>query len=189
MPDPDSARRLIIPTQNPDIRLIVARSRDAPTFVASGAAQAGIVGRDILAESAPDNVCQPLDLRIAQCHMAVAVPRKSAQWPPKVVATKYPNIARKHFPGANIIKLNGSLELAPLVGLADAIVDLVDTGKTLKENGLVQKTILMRCAAQLIVNRVAARQFRPQLAQFQQQLAQALPPLPPLPLPPAAPDA
>lgn len=178
-PAPDSAdsRRLIVPTQNPELRLIVARSRDAPTFVASGAAQIGIVGRDILAESAPENICQPLDLRIAKCKMAVAVPQNASadKWPPKTVATKYPNIARARFPGANIVKLNGSLELAPLVGLADAIVDLVDTGETLRENGLVLKDILLQCAAQFVVNRAAARRFRPQITEMQNQLAQVRP--------------
>ena len=177
-PSPDAAdsRRLIVPTENPELRLIVARSRDAPTFVASGAAQAGIVGRDILAEFAPDNICLPLDLRIAKCRMAVAVPQNcNAGWPPKTVATKYPNIARRRFPGANIVKLNGSLELAPLVGLADAIVDLVDTGDTLRDNGLVEKDILMQCAAQFVVNRVAARRFRPQIAGLQKRLAEVRP--------------
>ena len=171
------SRRLIIPTENPELRIVVARSRDTPTFVASGAAQIGIVGRDILAESVPENICLPLDLRVARCKMAVAVPEASADsnLPPQTVATKYPNIARRHFPGANIIKLNGSLELAPLVGLADAIVDLVDTGNTLRENGLVLRSVLMACAAQFIVNRVAARRFRPQIADLQKRLAEARP--------------
>ena len=177
LPDAADSRRLIVPTENPEIRLIVARSRDAPTFVASGAAQAGIVGRDILSEAAPENICQPLDLRVARCQMAVAVPRKNqgAEWPPKVVATKYPAVARAVFPAANIVKLNGSLELAPLVGLADAIVDLVETGKTLEQNGLVLKQTLMQCAAQFIVNRAAARRFRPQIADLQNRLAAVRP--------------
>ena len=178
-PEPEAARsrRLIVPTENPELRIVVARSRDTPTFVASGAAQIGIVGRDVLAEAAPENVCQPLDLRVARCKMAVAVPEEFADSdaPPQTVATKYPNIARRHFPGANIVKLNGSLELAPLVGLADAIVDLVDTGKTLRENGLVQRSVLMACAAQFIVNRVAARRFRPQIADLQRRLAEVRP--------------
>ena len=177
LPDAADSRRLIVPTENPELRLIVARSRDAPTFVASGAAQAGIVGRDILSEAAPENICQPLDLRVARCQMAVAVPRKNqgAEWPPKVVATKYPAVARAVFPAANIVKLNGSLELAPLVGLADAIVDLVETGKTLEQNGLVLKQTLMQCAAQFIVNRAAARRFRPQIADLQNRLAAVRP--------------
>lgn len=179
---PADSRRLAVPTQDPNLRLIVARSRDAPTFVASGAAQAGIVGRDILAESAPENICQPLNLRVAKCRMVVAVPaERAAAWPPRrarplAVATKYPNIARARFPGANIVKLNGALELAPLAGLADAIVDLADSGKTLRENGLAEVETLLDCAAQFIVNRVAARRSRRQIAALRDALARVRPP-------------
>ena len=194
---PADSRRLVLPTQNPNLRLIVARSRDAPTFVASGAAQAGIVGRDVLAESAPENICQPLNLRVAKCRMIVAVPAETvpaesapgaspppplpSAWPPRgprplSVATKYPNIARARFPGANIVKLNGALELAPLVGLADAIVDLADTGKTLRENGLAEVETLLHCAALFIVNRVAARRQRRQILELQTRLAEVRPP-------------
>ena len=175
------SRRLVVPTQNPDLRLIVARSRDAPTFVASGAAHAGVVGRDILAESAPDNVCRPLDLRVAQCRMVAAVPAaRAAEWPQTraaalSVATKYPNIARARFAGANIVKLNGALELAPQSGLADAIVDIVDTGQTLRDNGLAEVETLMRSAAQFVVNRAAARRFRPELADLQARFAEVRP--------------
>jgi ATP phosphoribosyltransferase len=145
--DPESSRKLIIGTNHADVRLVIVRASDVPTYVQYGAADLGIAGRDVLIEHGGDGLYQPLDLNIAKCKMMVAVEngfdyqnavRQGARLK---VATKYPKIAREHFAAkgvhVDIIKLYGSMELAPLVGLADAIVDLVSTGGTLRANNLV----------------------------------------------------
>ena len=189
---PDAAalktRQLIIPTQNPEVRLLPTRAQDAPVFVARGAAQAGIAGRDVLAELRSADIICPLDLCIAKCRMVSAAlpdfrpPLNSHK--PLMVATKYPNIARAHFAGrgipTNIIKLHGSMELAPQVGVADMVVDLAASGRTLRENGLVEIEKLMDVSAMWIVNRVAMRRL-PQLREFQNRLAAEI-------CPPAHPD-
>jgi len=161
--DPDIGRKLVVPSQHPDLRYIVVRATDVPTYVAFGAADMGIVGLDTLIESGAD-LLEPLDLGIGKCHMAVATP---AAIPFDVdatfvkVATKYPRITRAHYEGrgvqAEIIKLYGSMELAPLVGLADHIVDLVSTGATMRENGLKEVERIMAISSRLVVNRAAMR--------------------------------
>ncbi len=163
--DPDSSRKLIIPTSRADVRLIMVRATDVPTYVQYGAADLGVVGGDVLAEHGGEGLYQPLDLKIARCRMMVAV-RKGYDYKQKVnqgarlrVATKYVQTARDHF-GAkgvhvDLIKLYGSMELAPLTGLADAIVDLVSTGNTLKANDLIAVEEIAAVSARLVVNQAA----------------------------------
>jgi ATP phosphoribosyltransferase len=168
--DPASSRKLVIGTNRRDLRLVVVRAADTPTYVQHGGADLGIAGRDVLAEHGGDGLYQPVDLRIAACRMVVAV-RKGYDYAAAVrqgarlrVATKYVNTAREHFAAKGVhidlIRLYGSMELAPLVGLADAIVDLVATGKTLKANGLVAVEEIMPVSARLIVNQAALKTKR-----------------------------
>jgi ATP phosphoribosyltransferase len=165
--DPETSRRLIIDTDRPDVSIIIVRASDVPTYVRYGAADLGIAGKDQLHEQGSEGLYQPLDLRIARCRMMVAVPsgfdyaaavRQGARLR---VATKYLRTAREHFAGkgvhVDLIKLYGSMELAPLVGLADAIVDLVSTGNTLRANNLVAVEEIMPISARLIVNQAALK--------------------------------
>lgn len=168
--DPERSRRLVIGTQRRDVRLIVVRASDTPTYVQYGGADLGIAGRDVLAEHGGAGLYQPVDLGIAACRMMVAV-RKGFDYEAAVrqgarlrVATKYVNITREHFAAkgvhVDLIRLYGSMELAPLTGLADAIVDLVSTGRTLRENGLVAVEEIMPVSARLIVNQAALKTKR-----------------------------
>ena len=165
--DPESSRKLIIGTNLPDVRLIIVRASDVPTYVQHGAADLGIAGRDVLIEHGGAGLYQPLDLEIAKCRMMVAV-RKGFDYEAAVrqgarlrIASKYPGIARDHFAKkgvhVDIIKLYGSMELAPLVGLADAIVDLVSTGNTLKANDLVAVEPIVDISSRLVVNMAALK--------------------------------
>lgn len=168
--DPERSRRLVIGTQRRDVRLIVVRASDTPTYVQYGGADLGIAGRDVLAEHGGAGLYQPVDLGIAACRMMVAV-RKGFDYEAAVrqgarlrVATKYVNTTREHFAAkgvhVDLIRLYGSMELAPLTGLADAIVDLVSTGRTLRENGLVAVEEIMPVSARLIVNQAALKTKR-----------------------------
>ena len=165
--NPETSRKLIIGTSRADVRLIIVRASDTPTYVQYGAADLGIAGKDVLLEHGGAGLYQPLDLRIAACRMMVAVPqgfdyaRAVRQGARLRVATKYLQTAREHF-GAkgvhvDLIKLYGSMELAPLVGLADAIVDLVSTGGTLRANNLVAVEEILPVSARLIVNQAALK--------------------------------
>ena len=165
--DPESSRKLIIGTNQPDVRLIIVRASDVPTYVQHGAADLGIAGRDVLIEHGGAGLYQPLDLEIAKCRMMVAV-RKGFDYEAAVrqgarlrIASKYPGIARDHFAKkgvhVDIIKLYGSMELAPLVGLADASVDLVSTGNTLKANDLVAVEPIVDISSRLVVNMAALK--------------------------------
>ncbi len=174
---PDGAadpRSLIVQTARPDLRLILVRAADVPTYVQYGAADLGIAGRDLLAEHGGQGLYQPLDLGIARCRMVVAVPetfdyaaavRQGARLR---VATKYIRTAREHFAAkgmhVDLIRLYGSMELAPLVGLADAIVDLVDTGNTLRANGLRAVEDILPIASRLIVNPASMKLKRATIA-------------------------
>ena len=145
--NPESSRKLIIGTNRPDVRLVIVRATDTPTYVQYGAADMGIAGKDVLIEHGGAGLYQPLDLNIAKCRLCVAVPKEfdyaaAVKRGARIrVATKYVSAAKAHFAAkgmhVDLIKLYGSMELAPLVGLADAIVDLVSTGGTLKANNLV----------------------------------------------------
>ncbi|MBK9010545.1 ATP phosphoribosyltransferase [Novosphingobium sp.] len=158
-------RALSFACEDPDMRLIRVRAFDVATFVAHGAAQAGIVGSDVVEEFAYSDLYAPVDLDIGHCRLSVAEPAEQAGDGARVshlrVASKYPNLTRKHFEGlgiqAEVVKLNGAMELAPGLGLASRIVDLVSTGRTLKDNGLIETSRILDVSARLIVNRAALK--------------------------------
>jgi len=158
-------RSLSFACENEDMRLIRVRAFDVATFVAHGAAQMGIVGSDVIEEFDYSDLYAPVDLDIGHCHLSVAQPKEGAESIDGAshlrVATKYPNITRRHFEAkgvqAECVKLNGAMELAPTLGLAGRIVDLVSTGTTLRENGLVETARIMDISARLIVNRAALK--------------------------------
>jgi len=166
---PETTRKLILETNRPEVKIIIVRATDVPTYVEYGAADIGIVGKDVLLEYAGNGLYEPLDLKIAQCKMVVAEPKQLVKegnpgvknTGRKRVATKYVNIARNYFASqgkqVEIIKLYGSMELAPVLGLADQIVDLVDTGNTLKANGLVEVEYIRDISSRLIVNKGAMK--------------------------------
>jgi ATP phosphoribosyltransferase len=160
-PEFDNSRKLIIEVPQEDLRFILAKPMDVPTYVEHGVADLGIAGKDVMLEEERD-VYELLDLRISGCYLAVAgLPgTKMSDVAPKI-ATKYPNVASSYFreqgEQVEIIKLNGSIELAPLIGLADRIVDIVSTGRTLKENGLVEYETIVNITSRLIVNPVSYR--------------------------------
>jgi len=165
--DPETSRKLILRTSHPDVRVVLVRASDVPTYVEYGGADLGVTGKDTLIEHGGQGLYQPLDLRIAACRMSVAVPADfdyaSAVRPGSRlrVATKYTTIAREFFASkgvhVDLIKLYGSMELAPLTGLADAIVDLVSTGKTLEANQLVEVERIMDISSRLVVNQAALK--------------------------------
>ena len=159
-------RSLTFATTRDDMRLIRVRAFDVATFVAHGAAQLGIVGSDVIEEFDYADLYAPVDLDIGHCHLAVAQPKEATQEtsdrPSHLrVATKYPNLTRRHFERRGIqaecVKLNGAMEIAPALGLAGRIVDLVSSGQTLKDNGLVETSRILDISARLIVNRAALK--------------------------------
>jgi ATP phosphoribosyltransferase len=165
--NPETSRKLIIETNRPQVRVVIVRATDVPTYVQYGAADIGVAGKDVLIEHGGEGLYAPLDLAIAQCRMMVAVPegfdyanavRQGARLK---VASKYIKTAREHFASkgvhVDLIKLYGSMELAPLAGLADAIVDLVSTGGTLKANKLVACEHIMDISSRLVVNQAALK--------------------------------
>jgi ATP phosphoribosyltransferase len=177
--DPDTSRNLILPTSDPELRLVVVRAADVPTYVEHGAAQAGIAGKDVLLEHDGDGLYEPLDLGIARCRMVLAGPAQERTPPRRLrIATKYVATTRRHFAArgeqVEIIRLYGSMELAPLLGLADRIVDLVDTGRTLDANGLVALETLADISSRLILNKAASKLNGERLASFVQRLAEAV---------------
>ena len=168
--DPEKSRKLIIATSRADVRVVIVRASDVPTYVQYGAADMGIAGKDVLLEPGGAGLYQPLDLKIARCRMCVAAPagfdyaaavRQGARL---CIATKYITVAREHFAAkgvhVDLIKLYGSMELAPLAGLAEAIVDLVSSGATLKANNLVEVEEIMGISSRLIVNQAALKMKR-----------------------------
>lgn len=179
-----SSRRLILGTSRPDVRVIIVRAADVPTYVQHGAADLGVAGRDVLEEHGGQGLYQPLDLKIASCRMMVAVVdgfdyedavRPGARLR---VATKYVHTAREHFAGkgvhVDLIKLYGSMELAPLVGLSEAIVDLVSTGGTLRANGLRAVEEVARVSARLVVNQAALKLKRGAVQPLLESIARAV---------------
>jgi ATP phosphoribosyltransferase len=159
------SRALMFATNDPGVQIIRVRAFDVATFVAHGAAQAGIVGSDVIDEFDYSELYAPVDLNIGHCRISVAEPAELAatddprSWSHVRVATKYPNLTRKHFAArgvqAECVKLNGAMEIAPLLGLSSRIVDLVSSGKTLKENGLVEVEKIAEVSARLVANRAA----------------------------------
>jgi ATP phosphoribosyltransferase len=179
--DPETSRKLILPTNDPLVRVIIVRASDVPTYVQYGAADFGVAGKDVLLEHGGEGLYQPIDLKIAKCRMSVAV-QQGFDYASAVrqgarlrVATKYLNTARDHFAAkgvhVDLIKLYGSMELGPLVGLSDAIVDLVSTGSTLRANHLVEVEHIMDISSRLVVNQAALKikraRLQPILAAFE----------------------
>jgi ATP phosphoribosyltransferase len=165
--DPETSRKLILPTNQNGVRVVLVRATDVPTYVEYGGADLGVTGKDTLIEHGGHGLYQPLDLQIAKCRMSVAV-RADYDYATAVrsgsrlkVATKYTNIAREFFAQkgvhVDLIKLYGSMELAPLTGLADAIVDLVSTGSTLKANHLIEVERIMDISSRLVVNQASLK--------------------------------
>ena len=165
--DPEKSRKLILPTNQPNVRVVLVRATDVPTYVEYGGADIGVTGKDTLIEHGGQGLYQPLDLRIAKCRVSVAV-RNDFDYAQAVkqgsrlkVATKYTGIARDFFASKGVhvdmVKLYGSMELAPLTGLADAIVDLVSTGNTLKANNLIEVERIMDISSYLVVNQAALK--------------------------------
>jgi len=184
--DPEKSRKLILATNRPDLRVVLVRATDVPTYVQHGGADLGVVGKDTLLESGSQGLYQPLDLHISKCRISVAV-RQGFDYAAAVrqgarlkVATKYVAIARDFFAAkgvhVDLIKLYGSMELAPLTGLADAIVDLVSTGNTLKANQLIEVEQIMDISARLVVNQTALKLKQARIRQIIDAMAQALAP-------------
>ena len=191
--DPETSRKLILPTNQDGVRVVLVRATDVPTYVQYGGADMGVCGKDTLIEHSAEwggaaraGLFLPLDLRIAQCHMAVAAPegfdyqRAVRQGSRITVATKYPAIARRFFADkgvhVDLVKLYGSMELAPLTGLAEAIVDLVSTGKTLKANRLVEVEYIMDISSRLVVNQAALKLKTAPIRRIIDAFAQAIGP-------------
>jgi ATP phosphoribosyltransferase len=160
--DPGSSRKLILDTRREGLRVLVIRAQDVPTFVEHGGADLGVAGKDVLLEHGGTGLYEPLDLGIARCRLMVAAPVGGGAEPARPrVATKYARITRRYYAAqgrqAEIIKLYGSMELAPLVGLADRIVDLVDTGRTLVANGLTPVDLIAEISSRLVVNKASMK--------------------------------
>ncbi|HJS03134.1 ATP phosphoribosyltransferase [Variovorax paradoxus] len=183
--DPEKSRKLILATTRPDVRVVLVRASDVPTYVQYGGADLGVTGLDVLLENGNQGMYQPLDLRIAACRLSVAV-RADYDYASAVkqgsrlrVATKYVGLARDFFATkgvhVDLIKLYGSMELAPLTGLADAIVDLVSTGSTLKANHLVEVERIMDISARLVVNQAALKLKREPIRRIIDAFASAIP--------------
>jgi ATP phosphoribosyltransferase len=178
--DPETSRKLILPTTRDDVQLVIIRATDVPTFVEYGAADMGIAGKDVLIEHGAENLYEPIDLNIARCKLMTAAHKDAPAISGRVrVATKYVTIAQSYFASlgvqAEIIKLYGSMELAPLVGLADCIVDLVDTGNTLRANNLEPRELIMNISSRLVVNKASMKMknavISELLTQFEELLA------------------
>ncbi len=177
--DPEASRKLILDTNVDDIKLIIIRAADVPTFVEYGAADMGIAGKDVLMEYEGDGLYEPLDLKIACCRLMVAgVPSREISEGRLRVATKYVGSTRRYYAEqgkqVEIIKLYGSMELAPLVNLSDVIVDLVDTGNTLKANGLAPLELIADISSRLVVNKASMKMKHKKVKALIEQLAEAV---------------
>lgn len=178
--DPEKSRKLIIETNREDIRLLIIRATDVPTYVQYGAADLGVAGKDVLMEHGGSGLYEPLDLNIARCKLMVAgkpdVDLSASRG--LVVATKFVNCARRYFASqgkqVDVIKLYGSMELAPLVGLADCIVDVVDTGGTLKANGLVPLEHMADISSRLVVNKASMKMKHERIMRLIEELEVAV---------------
>lgn len=177
--DPERSRKLVLDTSHDEVKLVVLRATDVPTYVQYGAADVGVAGKDVLMEHGGRDLYEPLDLGIARCRLMVAgYPDAAGLTGTLRVATKFVNITRRYYAeqGRQVetIKLYGSMELAPLAGLSDLIVDLVDTGNTLKANGLVPLEHVADISARLIVNRAAMKMKHRRIKAFIRGLAAAV---------------
>lgn len=177
--DPEKSRKLIIPTTRDDVRLLIVRATDVPTYVELGAADVGVAGKDVLLEYGSQSLYEPLDLQIAKCKLMTAGIAGAAEPTGRLrVATKFVNVAKRYYAEqgrqVEIIKLYGSMELAPLVGLADKIIDVVDTGNTLRANGLEPQDIIAPISSRLVVNRASMKMKHAELKQLIDTLEQAV---------------
>lgn len=180
--DPLTSRKLIFSTNDPQVQLVILRATDVPTYVQFGAADLGIVGKDGLMEHGGEGLCELLDLQISKCRLMTAVPGDAADSPRTSkrlrVASKYVRLAREYYQSqgiqAEIIKLYGAMELAPLVGLADEIVDLVETGSTLKANNLVARDLIAEISCRLIGNAASMRLNHTRISRIVEQLSTAV---------------
>ena len=177
--DPETSRKLILDTNKDDVTLVIIRATDVPTYVQYGAADIGVAGKDVLMEHGGEGLYEPVDLQIAKCRLMVAGPVNAIETDNRLrIATKFVNCARRYYAQqgkqVEIIKLYGSMELAPLVGLADRIVDLVDTGNTLKANGLEPMEHIADVSSRLIVNKAAMKVKHARVKAFIEKIEQAV---------------
>jgi ATP phosphoribosyltransferase len=176
--DPETSRKLILDTNLDEVKLVIIRAADVPTYVGYGAADMGVAGKDVLMEHGGEGLYEPLDLKIAQCRLMVAGPARSAGTRRRMrIATKYVQSTRRFYADrqeqVEIIKLYGSMELAPLVGLADRIVDVVDTGNTLRANGLVPLEHIADISSRLVVNRASMKMKHARITDLIEKLRDA----------------
>jgi ATP phosphoribosyltransferase len=177
--DPDKSRKLILDTNHENIKLVIIRATDVPTYVQYGAADVGVAGKDVLMEHGGDGLYEPLDLHIAKCRLMTAGPVEEKPISGRLrVATKFVNTAKRFYAEKGIqvevIKLYGSMELAPLVGLADRIVDVVDTGNTLKANGLKPMEHIADISSRLIVNKASMKMKHQRVKSLLDRIAEAV---------------
>ncbi|ONG42044.1 ATP phosphoribosyltransferase [Alkanindiges hydrocarboniclasticus] len=177
--DPEHSRKLIFPTTHPHVRILILRASDVPTYVENGAADIGVAGKDVLMEHGAHNVYELLDLKIARCRLMTAGKVGAVRPAGRLkIATKYVHLTRQYFAGlgeqVDVIKLYGSMELAPLVGLGDLIVDVVDTGNTLRANGLEPLEEICKISSRLIVNKASFKRKQAVLGPILAQLEQAV---------------
>ena len=177
--DPETSRKLILDTNQQDVKLVIIRAADVPTYVGYGAADIGVAGKDVLMEHGGEGLYEPLDLGIARCRLMVAGPKNGGGKQSRLrIATKYVQSTRRFYADrqeqVEIIKLYGSMELAPLVGLADRIVDVVDTGNTLKANGLVPLEHIADISSRLVVNKAAMKMKHARVTEFVAHLKTAV---------------
>ncbi len=176
--DPDTSRKLSLDTNQDDVKLVIIRASDVPTYVSYGAADVGVAGKDVLMEHGGEGLYEPLDLKIARCRLMVAGPEHSDTTRRRLrIATKYTNSTRRFYADrreqVEIIKLYGSMELAPIVGLADRIVDVVDTGNTLKANGLKPLEHIADISSRLVVNKASMKMKHARITEFIDKLRAA----------------
>jgi ATP phosphoribosyltransferase len=169
--DPETSRKLILDTNQHDVKLVIIRASDVPTYVGYGAADIGVAGKDVLMEHGGEGLYEPLDLGIARCRLMVAGPENTTGEKSRLrIATKYVQSTRRYYADrreqVEIIKLYGSMELAPLVGLADRIVDVVDTGNTLKANGMVPLEHIADISSRLVINKAAMKMKHARITEF-----------------------
>lgn len=177
--DPETSRKLILDTNRDDVKLVIIRATDVPTYVQYGAADIGVAGKDVLMEHGGEGLYEPLDLRIARCRLMVAGRRDLQEGPGRLrIATKFVNITRRYYAEqgkqVEVIKLYGSMELAPIVGLADYIVDLVDTGNTLRANGLEPLEHIADISSRLVVNRASMKMKHERVKRFIELVGEAV---------------
>jgi ATP phosphoribosyltransferase len=177
--DPETSRKLILDTNQADVKLVIIRASDVPTYVQYGAADLGVAGKDVLMEHGGEGLYEPVDLNIARCKLMVAGPVQAGAEPERLrIATKYVHTTRRYYAEqgrqVEIIKLYGSMELAPLVGLADRIVDVVDTGNTLRANGLEPLEHIADISSRLVVNKASMKMKHERVKAFIDRIAEAV---------------